>query len=516
MENPDIIFFMVDQLAAKWLQVAQMGVCPTPNINRLQARGTTFTNTITSNPVCMATRSTIATGLSTRGHGVLENGYLLDPALPTFMRVLQQNGWHTGALGKVHFQPHFASLYPDYKPYGYDVTHITEDSRGGEWLDWVRDHHPDHYESVLATIWPTKIPEYAAYGPRKEDLRRRIEDIRTRFQWSNADYPQNTPNRYTLPFPEEVSQTNWITSHAVEFLSGKPPDQPLYAHISYVQPHSPFCAPAAYLQYVDESRIPEPVPAEWTIDPNGPQELKRREVNIPDDWLYGRRLYFADLVHLDNQLGQVMAALETRGNLDNTYLVILSDHGELLYDHGFTSKEEKHYDSCIRVPLIIAGPGLQSGVTCDAMVQLEDICPTVLDMAGLSLPPMPKTGSYLKTPAEAIPQMAGRSLLPLCRGEQFGDWRTAAYCESYNRIDADHPGQWARTIRTSQWRYTYYPQGNGEQLFDLKNDPDEQHNLIGDAAHQSTRQTMRDQLLDLIILQDYPKTRRNLFALGVH
>lgn len=516
MTNPDIIFFMVDQLAAKWLEAAQTGICPTPNIDRLRARGTTFTNVITSNPVCMATRSTLATGLTSRGHGVLENGYLLDPMLPTFMRVLQQSGWRTGALGKVHLQPHFAGLYPDYKPYGFDVTHITEDSRGGQWLDWVRDYHPDQYEAVLATIWPMKIPEYAAYGPNKENLRQRIERIRETFQWSTVESPQNTPHRYTLPFPETVSQTNWITNRALDFLRETPSNQPLYAHISYVQPHSPFCAPAEYLQDVNESCIPDPVPAEWADDPHGPYELKRRQCNMPDDWLYGRRLYFADLVHLDHQLGQVMTALKARGRLDNTYLIFLSDHGELLYDHGFTSKEEKHYDSCIRVPLIIAGPDLETGVTCNAMVQLEDICPTVLDMAGLRLPSMPKTGPYLKTPAEEIPQVAGQSLVPLCQGQKLLDWRPAAYCESYNRIDADHPGQWARTIRTRQWRYTYYPQGHGEQLFDLENDPDEQHNMAGDTAYQGTRQELRDQLLDLIILQDYPKTRRDLFALGIH
>jgi len=103
MPQPNIVFFMVDQLSAKWLEAAQNDLCPTPNINRLQAWGVTFSNVITSNPVCMATRATLATGLTTRGHGVLENGYQLDPDLPTFMRVLQVNGWRTGALGKVHF-----------------------------------------------------------------------------------------------------------------------------------------------------------------------------------------------------------------------------------------------------------------------------------------------------------------------------------------------------------------------------------------------------------------------------
>ena len=119
---------MLDQLAAKWIETAANGVCPIPNIQRLQARGTTFTNAISSNPLCCPARATIATGLTTRGHGVLENGYQLDPDLPTFMQALQQGGWQTGAFGKVHFQPHFRTLTPDYHPYGFDVVHNTEDS----------------------------------------------------------------------------------------------------------------------------------------------------------------------------------------------------------------------------------------------------------------------------------------------------------------------------------------------------------------------------------------------------
>ncbi|MCX7014194.1 MAG: sulfatase-like hydrolase/transferase, partial [Candidatus Sumerlaeota bacterium] len=114
MPNPDIVFFMVDQLSAKWLEAAVAGVCPVPNVERLMRRGVTFRNAITSNPVCCPARATLATGLTTRGHGVLENGYELDGALPTFMRALQQGGWRTGAFGKVHFRPHFAGVHLDY------------------------------------------------------------------------------------------------------------------------------------------------------------------------------------------------------------------------------------------------------------------------------------------------------------------------------------------------------------------------------------------------------------------
>ena len=357
-EKSDIILFMVDQLSAKWLEYAWEGVCPTPNLDRLKEMGTAFPRCFTSNPVCQPARATIATGLSTRGHGVLENGYQLDPGLSTFMQVLRENGWRTGAFGKVHLKPHFAGLYPDYKPYGFDVTHITEDPRGGEWLDWVGKNHPGHYEAALATIWPTGIPEFAAYGEEKVNLRARIIEVRSSFKWATEEFPQNTQGAYTLPFPEEVSQTCWITMHALEFIKGTPHGKPVFAQVSYVQPHGPKCPPGEYMKYVDTTRIPAPLPPEWVDDPDGPYELKRRKPVIYKNWRQVRQYYFADIVHLDKQLGRILDAQKERGRLNQTYIIFLADHGEMFGDHGFAGKEEKHYDACIRIPLIIAGPGL--------------------------------------------------------------------------------------------------------------------------------------------------------------
>jgi arylsulfatase len=513
MNKPNIVFFMLDQLSAKWVDAAAAGVCPIPNIQRLQSCGTTFTNTITSNPICCPARATLATGLTARGHGVLENGYQLDPALPTFMQALQSGGWYTGAFGKLHLQPHFRTLAPNYHPYGFDVVHNTEDGRGGEWLDWVEKTHPEHYESALATIWTLDIPEYSNYGPDKLNLRERIDKIRSNFKWETSEFPQNAPHGYTLPFPEEISQTNWITQHAVTFIQNTPPEQPLYAHISYVQPHAPCCPPSEYMHKVNINRIPLALPAEWVDDELSPKELKRREPFPPS--LYNRQLYFADLVHLDKQLGRIIDILEETGRMANTFIILLADHGDLLSDHGLIGKAEKHYDACIRVPLIIAGPGLKENIKCDEIVQLEDICPTVLDMAGLGLPPMP-VGPYLKEEQDVIAQLPGRSLIPFCCEKPPAKWRDAAYIESYNSINSTDPGQWARTVRTKQYRYTFYPQGNGEQLFDLLRDPDEQANLIGSPEHAGICEEMRNKLMELIILQDYPKTRRELFLLGTH
>ena len=122
-------------------------------------------------------------------------------------------------------------------------------------------------------------------------------------------------------------------------------------------------------------------------------------------------------------------------------------------------------------------------------------------------------GPYLRETPE---RLAGHSLLPLCRGEQPAAWRDAAYIDSYNNISTATPRNGARSVRTPSWRYTRYPNGAGEQLFQLTDDPDEQRNQAADPAHAAVRHELRDRLLDLIVLQDYPHTHRDLLALGVH
>ena len=152
--KPNVILFIVDQLSAKWLEAARdEKICALPNLDWLGENGTTFTHTFTSNPICSPTRATIHTGQTSRGHGLVENGYALDPKIPTFVQALQREGWRTGAFGKMHLRSHYESVNHDNRPYGYDVTHVTEDDRGGEWLDWVEKEHPEHYEAALSTAW---------------------------------------------------------------------------------------------------------------------------------------------------------------------------------------------------------------------------------------------------------------------------------------------------------------------------------------------------------------------------
>jgi arylsulfatase A-like enzyme len=508
-DKPNIVIFMMDQLGAKWLEAGITGAFDMPNFRRLMSSGTYFNCAITNNPVCMPARSTIATGLSCRAHGVTENGIELDPAIPTFMQILRQNGYRTGNFGKLHYKTHYNGPYHDYKPYGFDEVFEVAASRTGQWLDWVEEKHPEHYEKALSLVWPMKRPEgNKNYGAGKIDLASRVQKAR---EENPKEHPvfngKAVTSVFISPLKEELTPTSWITAHGTEFIKACG-TRPFLAHLSYVLPHDPFQPPGRFLGNVRPEMIPPPVPDSWKNEKNYPRHFDFRGTTqgIPDYWRTYREYYFACISFLDEQLGKVYAALEESGVLANTYILLLSDHGELLYDHGFVSKHNRHYDACIRVPLAISGPGLNKGAVRGEPVQLEDIMPTVLEMAACQ-PPAPKTLPSYGVCEEYPSMLAGDSLVPLCRGEVSPNQREYAYAESFSYWRNVKPEHWCFTVRSQNYRYTYYPQGGGEQLFDLNADRDETKNLADEISYREIRQELRDVLLEKLIMQDSPKNQ---------
>ena len=167
------------------------------------------------------------------------------------------------------------------------------------------------------------------------------------------------------------------------------------------------------------------------------------------------------------------------------------------------------------MPLIVAGPGLQANAVCQDIAQLEDICPTILELIGVPLPHL-RFRYFGGRLDDSAPAISGRSLVDLCRGQVPDDWREEAYVESFPCFGPETLGSWARTVCTSRYRYTFYPDGHGEQLFDLDADPHEQKNLVNDPEHTSLRRDLKDRLMEQIIRQDYPVPPRNLFWFGIH
>lgn len=496
-----IVLFMVDQLAAKWLEAARGGIVDLPNFDALQAEGTTFRRAFSTNPVCSPSRASIATGLSSSVHGVTETGYDLDPSVPTFMRGLQKEGWTTGGFGKLHFITQVKTLQPDYLPYGFDEVCNSEDSRAGEWLDWVKAAHPEHYEAAQSTVWMTMVPDLAEYGPDGHDLRAEILAAQQRF-------PESTTEAYVLPFPAEVSQTAWITDRACDFLARAEGD--VFAQISYVQPHNPFAPPAEFLDRVNAAAIPEPIRAEWKSDPIPYYRQPRYAAASYDDrdWRRERHLYFADLAHLDHELGRVRATLAETGRLSDALFIFTSDHGELLHDHGLLGKWERHYDPCIRIPLIVAGPGVEAGVVKDVLAEHTDIAATIYAWSHVAPPTHAKFSR--EGEGKRMPMLHGRSLLP----ETCDPARDKIFIQSNSSHVDPAPATWARTVRTAQYRYTRHMAEGGEQLFDLTDDGDEQRNLAYLPEWQAVRGRLSDALTEAMAVDAYPISPRLLYEVG--
>ena len=165
---------------------------------------------------------------------------------------------------------------------------------------------------------------------------------------------------------------------------------------------------------------------------------------------------------------------------------------------------------------------MKAGCVCDEFVQHEDICPTVLDMDNSLLTNHPRTLVRHKMGA-GMPLFAGRSLMSLCRGEEVLDWRTSAFSESFGCLcegpDCDtiikHP--WKKTLRTKDFRYSVSPgRDEGEELFDLRTDPDELENLVHAPTYQEVRQNLKNEMLHRVILQDYPLSPWDLLVIGAH
>ncbi|QPZ38350.1 sulfatase family protein [Paramicrobacterium chengjingii] len=499
-----VILFMVDQLAARWLEAARHGIVDLPNFDALQKDGVTFSSAFSTNPVCSPSRASIITGMSNSAHGVTECGYDLSPDVPNIAQALQDNGWSTGAFGKLHLVTQIETLTPDYHAYGFDVVNNTEDARAGEWLDWVKQYHPEYYKAALSTVWMTMVPELEKYGAEGEDLRSLIHE-------AQREYPDSVSDAYELPFPADVSQTAWITDRALGFIERT--DGDLFAHISYVQPHNPFAPPAEFVDRVNVDAIPEPTGAEWKTHPIPYFQQERYETPSydVDDWRRQRQLYFADLSHLDHELGRVRNALSEAGRADDALFIFTSDHGEMLHDQGLLGKWERHYDPCIRIPLIVSDTASGAGEQSERheLVEHTDIAATIYDWARI---PEPMLATF-EPRIDPIRMLHGRSLLP--RTTDDGEsWRDCILIQSNNSHFDASPSSWARTIRTERYRYTRYLAGGGEQLFDVLRDPDEQWNLAFDPEFSGVKAKLADELMELTVNDGYPNSPRGLFSIG--
>lgn len=425
MSQPNILFLFSDEHSFRFMGhiPEQQGGEPdvqTPNLDRLARQGTVFTDTYCQMPLCTPSRISMLTGLEAKDAGAWGNSSILRPELNTIPRTLQENGYETCLVGKMHLggRRQFAGFR--HRPYG-DLTGDT----GHQW---------------------EPVPEPAM------GMRSRTKDAVGR-----------------TGIPESLMQERVITQESLSFLrehTSRNPDQPWFLCASFSRPHFPLTAPRRWIDRYPPDRITRP-----KVDAGGdahdhPMSVKMREGFRTDEiegpeMMNARSAYFACVSYLDEIIGDMLLQLEANGFLENTIIVYSTDHGELAGEHGMWWKHSWH-EGCTRVPLITSTPEQRKGEAppqqITTPVALLDLYPT---FCGLSNTPKP-------------PELHGCDLTKAVREGREPPDRPIV---SDNLIPRWGEGTEFRSVR--QGRYKYVRFRNVPPLFfDLEADPEEHVNLI--------------------------------------
>ncbi len=477
----NILFIMYDQLRFDYLSCAGHPHLQTPNFDRVAAMGVRFTNAYVQSTICGASRMSFYTGRYVSSHGAAWNGFPLRVGEHTMGDHLRNSGMDCWLIGKTHMKADAAGmerlgLSPDTTigarqvECGFD-TWVRDDGLWGEGPDGFYDERRSPYNEYLKSKgYPSENPwaHFANAGIDEDG------DIASGWMFANADKPAN--------IREEDSETPWLTQKTIEFIAQA--KAPWCAHVSYIKPHWPYIVPAPYHDMYSSDHVPPPVRDAGEQEDPQPlfgaymqnkiaQAFQREDVRakvIP--------AYMGLIKQCDDQLGVLLDYLEASGRMQDTMIVLTSDHGDYLGDHWLGEKDLFH-DPSVKVPMIIYDPRTAAnatrGTTCDALVEAIDLAPTFVDVAG-------------GTVADHI--LEGRSLVPWLHGET-PEWRDFAisefdYSPTQQGIKLGLQPKDCRIFMVfdGRWKLMHAEGGLRPMLFDLREDPDELVDLAKGTEHQ--------------------------------
>ncbi len=485
--RPNVLCLVTDQQRADHLGCAGNSVLQTPNIDRLAAGGVRFTRSYTSDPMCCPARATLWTGHRSSAHGVRFNDIHLDPAIPTICTALAAAGYRTFGVGKYHVTSTFHDSFRGAEPEGLDLTQWPESRR--LWNEGVLREMPSPFYGLQSALLVGGHGDFFWGDYRNWLLRESPEIVEAVARRVAAEKRESWTTTWPSHAPFEKHHSHWIVDRVIDRLKehvGKP--EPFFCWCSFPDPHHPYHAPYPYHEMYDPADVPEPARREGELDslpPHHSRDQRRR----PD--FYRRtpevcaRTY-GMISNIDVNVGRLLDALEELGLRDNTLIVYLSDHGDLMGDHWLQQKGPFHFDGLIRVPFIWNWPGHIATGTHGGLVSLLDFAPTILDFCGVPVPTEARN-PYVR----ALLQWPGRSLRPMLEGKPD----KAKECLLIEQDTLEH-GLRLRTLVTDRYRMTLYAGQPYGELFDLQEDPQEFHNLWDDPARSRLRMELRGQVLE--------------------
>jgi len=494
------LYFITDQQRADWLGCYGHPVLKTPNIDAIASRGMRFDNFHVASPVCMPNRASLLTGRYPTVHGLRYNGCRLPLNANTFVDLLANAGYHTAAIGKSHLQP-FTGLPPMGRAESpADQTEAWKTDSG----DYAQEE-PDRYTNDGRYEFKTPYYGYqhvdmvTTHGDRcgghyHQWFREKAEDWQALHDDKNQ-LPHNysCPQAYRTPIPEELYPTAYVRDKAIEHLDSlKGEEAPFFTFVSFPDPHHPFNPPGKYwdryspddfdlsLPYNAHSNPTKPM--RWLHDNwkgTGGQTTPQTAMMLDEQQLKEAMALTAGMMaFVDDAVGDVMAALERNGQLDNTVVCYNSDHGDYLGDFNMLLKGALPFRSITRVPFIWSDPKNRTASSTPALASTVDIAASILERAGIS----------------AFNGSQGKSFTSVVGG---GSSERSELLIEYNdggkRLGFDKPAR-VRALVTAQWRYTMYLDEDWGELYDLRNDPNETNNLWDNDEHKAIRAKLAERL----------------------
>ena len=432
---PNVLFVSVDQWPGHLMGCAGHPVIQTPTLDHMAKLGTRYNRAYAESPICIPSRRSMMTGLSPRGHGDRSfNPTLPLKNLPLLAQSFRSAGYQSVAIGKLH-------VYPPRDRIGFDDVLLAEEGRPK--LGAI-----DDYEMFLAS-----------QGHAGEQFMHGM---------NNNDY-LNRP----WHLDEASHVTNWITREAAKTIKRRDPTRPAFWHVSYTHPHPPLAPLQCYLDMYRDISIDSAVHADWEKSKHIPALDAVRSYwpvgENSDKHKQLRQAYYALCTHIDHQLRIILGTLREEDLLDDTIILFSADHGDMLGDFGLWAKR-LFYEGSSAVPMILIDRANSRRVKADhidsRLVGLQDIMPTLLDLAGIDVPS----------------SVEGLSMIqPKQRKYLFGECREDSGA--------------TRMVHDGRHKLIWYPAGNVFQLFDLDKDPREQVDCIDAAEYAGTQKVLKEMMV---------------------
>lgn len=455
MGTPNILLLMTDQ--QRWDAMGCSGDwIKTPNLDRIASEGVQFTNCVTTSPVCIPTRLSLATGLYPHNTGVWNNmNHTMPAETPTWMQAMRDAGYRTSLFGKTHLHPHSGDLRDReglMNAYGLDdVNEIGGPRASARTL------------SHMTAMWEEK-GVWEAY---------------------RADYRERFSTKPHLVRPSTLAFEDYadvyVGQQAKRYLQNYDRQEPWCCWVSFGGPHEPWDTPEPYASMYDPETMPPAIPRPPVGErPHGHLDRLMQRMNPKFETGEIGRLranYAGNVTLIDDQIDEILEAIAARGELDNTVIVHTSDHGEMNGDYGLIYKSN-FLNGAVRIPLLVRTPkasGLQTpptGSICDSPVEWIDIGPTLVELAG----------------GELVHRQFGKSLCPVLTQPE-STHRDFAISEIEGEI----------MLLNQEWKAALNIDGEVYLLFNVQNDPNETENLAGRPEFADIETALRLQMLERLM-----------------